>query len=247
MIFFPHPGRTIANQELVDNMARYIALNYSIVDNFVNTWLTFDAELTLTNTGPDIPAGNNTAWSLYFSHSSLIEPDRIYPDGAELTGTGLKVYNVNGYLYRIVPIASFRGIPRNKGLKIPFQANGANVARTDVMPNWYMVAPNAQPRTIDSTSGNDLNFVGAYDTKRKYKRTVGDLYNPYTAIDRFTLFAYHGKSGAKRIIPTPVSENLDSIKTMKITGADWVVVVGNELLTSDGQHLAGKSIYVGDG
>ncbi len=221
-------------------MARYIKLRYDVVDNFALP-RQFKAKITLTNTGPDIPRGNGISWSLYFTHSSLIEPNNIRPDGVELPGTGLKVYIIQGYLYRLVPLSSFAGIRQNEMLEIPFTANYASVARTDVMPNWYLTAPNAQPRTIDNTVGEMLEFVGAFDTIEKYKRQPDDLYSPYTAADRFDLFQYDIDSGVKQIIPTPFSQNLDTSRTMKIKGADWVVVIANDALATEAQILAGKT------
>ena len=218
-------------------------LRYDVIDNFADP-KTFKAKITLTNRGPDIPPGNDIAWSLYLTHSSLIEPDSIRPNGVELPGTGLWVYNVNGYLNKIVPTTSFPGIQTNKTLEIQFRAAGVSVARTDVMPNYYLVGPNAQPRTIDSTSGDVLEFVGAFDTEKKYKRQPDDQYSPMTATDRFKLWENNVKDGGntvKQIIPTPVSENLDTSRMMKIEGADWVVVIAKDELTTEGQFLAGKS------
>ena len=225
-------------------MARYLTLRYDVVDNFADP-TTFQAKITLTNTGPGIPRGNNIPWSLYFSHSSLIEPDNIRPSGLELDDTGVWIYNVNGYLNKIVPTASFPGIPANKTLEIPFRAAGVSVARTDVMPNWYLVAPNANPRTIASASGESLDFVGAFDTKRKYKRQPDDLYSPYTVSDRYRLWAdisENGEGSVKQIIPTPLSQNLDNSRTMKIKKAGWVVIVGNDQLTTEGRFLAGNNV-----
>ena len=221
-------------------MARYVKLRYDVIDNFADP-ATFRAKITLTNTGSDIAPGNAVTWSLYFTHSSLIEPDRIRPDGAELEGTGLRVYNVKGYLYKIEPTGAFPGIRTNEEFEIAFRASGASVARTDAMPNWYVVSPNARPRTIESTFGESLAFVGAFDTEKKYKRQPDDLYSPFTATDRFNLWQYDMQSAVKQVIPTPYSQNLDTSRTMKIRGSGWVVVVGRDELISEGQFLAGKT------
>ena len=228
-------------QTLIDTVARYMKLRYEVVDNFVDP-KTFKAKITLTNTGPDILPGNILNWSLYFSHSSLIEPDSINPNGTALRRTGLWIYHVNGYLNKIVPTASFPGIPSNNSLEIPFRASGVSVARTDVMPNWYLVAPNTKPRTIDSTSGDMLDFVGAFDTERKYKRQPSDRYSPYTVNDRFNLWQYSGESGVKQIIPTPFTENLDISRRMRLDKETWLVVTAKDELLSEGKFLAGKII-----
>ena len=230
-----------SEQTLVDNMAQYVKLRYDVVDNFAIP-RKFQAKITLTNTGPDIPQGNGISWSLYFTHTSLIEPDNIRPDGVELSGIGLKVFIIQGYLYKLVPLASFPGIRYNEALEIPFTGSGASAARTDVMPNWYVVAPNAEPRTIESTSGVSLDFVGAFDTERKYKRQPNDLYSPYTATDRFSLWEYNGESGIKSIIPTPFLEELDLSRKMKIKESAWVVVVDKDDLIFETQFLAGNLI-----
>ena len=223
-------------------MARYINLRYYVVDNFVNTWRTFDAKFTMTNTGPDIPSGNSVPWSLYFTHVGLIEPGAIRPGGVELSNTGLKVYHEGGYLHKVVPLASFKGIPSQKMLEVAFSASGASASRTMVLPNWYVVAPNAQARTIQSTAGNSLDFVGAFDTERQYKRSATDLYSPFMAADRYKMFTYNEKSRTKQIMPTPISEDLDTSKRMNINRPDWLVVAGSDIIMNEAQFLAGKFI-----
>ena len=223
-------------------MARYLTIRYEVVDNFANSWYTFDGKLTLGNTGPDIPSGNSTSWSLYFCHIRLFEPDRIRPGGADLANTGLRAYHVSGCLHKIVPTSSFVGLPSGSQLEIAFQASDWQVARTDVMPNWYLTAPNAQPRTIDVTSGYNLYWVADFIRENQYKRQDSDQYKPYTAADRYDMWAGGDTGKAKLLIPTPSSENLDTTKRMNIRGADWLVVVQNTALVKEAQFLAGKSI-----
>ena len=55
------------------------------------------------------------------------------------------------------------------------------------MPNWYIAADGLQARTITSTAGEKLSFVGPFETYRKWKRFPSDLYNPYTTEKRLEL------------------------------------------------------------
>ena len=221
-------------------MARYLTVGYEVVDNFNNTWRTFDGKLTLGNTGPDIPTGNATSWSLHFCHTRLFEPDNIRPGGVDLAETGLRVFHLNGCLHKMTPTVSFVGLRKNEQLVIPFRAADWEVARTDIMPNWYLTAPNAQPRTIDVTSGYRLDWVAAFVRPNQYKRQDYDTYQPYKASDRYNTWSYENPGTFKQLIPTPHAEDLDTAKTMDIRGVDWLVVANQDSLTPEAKFLAGK-------
>jgi hexosaminidase len=233
-------GFVASDQELVDNLARYLNIQYDVLDNFANTWKTFDGQLTFTNKGPDIPAGDSKPWSLFFCHVRFMEPDRIRPNGAELGTTGLKVFHVNGCLHKIEPTSTFLGIVRDVPLYIPFRASDWEIARSDVMPNWYVTSPGATARTISSTAGYELDWVGKFDTPNKWKRQPDDTYNPYTGSDRLALWDHRDTGTAKYVIPTPISETLDPTQTMNIYMEDWVVVWADTALEPEAHFLAGK-------
>ena len=49
------------------------------------------------------------------------------------------------------------------------------------------MARGLEARTINSTAGEALEFVGPFDTKEKWKRNKKDLYDPYTTRKRYEL------------------------------------------------------------
>ena len=137
--------------------------------------------MTLTNTGDQDVI--DTTWEMYFCSVRLWEPDTLRnnpTEGALLGNTNLVVYHVNGCLHKIAPTESFAGFDRNVNLDVPWETSDWQVARTDISPNWYFIAPNADPKIIVSTAGQSLDFVGDFDTPAKWKRRDYDTYDPYT-------------------------------------------------------------------
>ena len=66
------------------------------------------------------------------------------------------------------------------------------MARTDGLPNWYLVGPGLEPRTLVSTAGEHLDWVGDFDTEKQWKRydyntpeaEGHDRYDPYSTAAR---------------------------------------------------------------
>lgn len=107
------------------------------------------------------------------------------PDGYLLPeGHGLKVTHINGCLFKFSPTNDFQNLNPGNSIRIMFNASFWCVAKTDVMPNWYMATDSLQARTVTSTAGEGLEFVGPFDSKNKWKRYPSDRYNPYTAKQR---------------------------------------------------------------
>ena len=76
--------------------------------------------------------------------------------------------------------------------------------KADVMPNWYIAADGLQARTMTSTAGGGLRFVGLFENSRQWKRFPSDLY-PYTPQKRLELGLVADLREAPNIvIPTPV-------------------------------------------
>ena len=74
----------------------------------------------------------------------------------------------------------------NKTCPVIFQAiDCLQVARTDIMPNWYVTSPDGGDiRTIKHTEGETINHVGEFDTPEKWKRMEIDTFNPPTPEER---------------------------------------------------------------
>jgi hexosaminidase len=71
---------------------------------------------------------------------------------------------------------------------VRFLSENFSVARTDVFPNWYLVAPGLEPRTVVNTAGESLDWVGDFDSENKWKRydykitgaEAHDRYDPFS-------------------------------------------------------------------
>ena len=99
------------------------------------------------------------------------------------------------------------------------------------MPNFYVAADGLQARTITSTSGESLDFVGDFATPKQWKRFDADKYNPYSPQDRFTLNDIKDmKRPGLPVIPSPseVVGFQDNQRLNLMTG-DWSVVADSEL------------------
>ncbi|KAK3755736.1 hypothetical protein QZH41_007466 [Actinostola sp. cb2023] len=119
---------------------------------------------------------------------------------------------------------------------------GGHGIKTDVMPNWYIAAERLQARTVTSTTGEELDFVGLFDDKKKWKRYPSDRYNPYTAQERYEMAAGQEDMGkaAHVVLPSPLNiSKYDVTKIVDVRTGDWIVVAPKEL-TKEAQFLAGE-------
>ena len=64
------------------------------------------------------------------------------------------------------------------------------VSKSDVMPNWYVAGEGLQPRLIKSTADGNKDFVGEFISPQQYKRYDYDVYEPFTALQRYNRFAF---------------------------------------------------------
>ena len=99
------------------------------------------------------------------------------------------------------------------------------VARTDVMPNWYIAAEGMKPYVIENTEGDDLDFVRPFNRPNKWKRFPNDQFNPYSPRIRYDInkdVVDYGRS-IKPVIPTPqLYKDLD--KNIMVHPRNWVVL-----------------------
>lgn len=198
--------------------------------------------MTLENSGSEaIPNG---PWAIYLCHIRVIEPahTKHNPSGYVIPGShGIKVTHINGCQHKFEPTASFSGLAGFQSLMVDFDAENWNVARTDVMPNWYIAAEGLQARTITSTSGEDLSFVGPFDSPKKWKRIPSDKYDPYTPQKRYTINDINNlKKPGQLIIPSPQEIlGLDESKKINLRTGDWSIVAGADL-KKEASFLAGN-------
>ncbi|EOG6961471.1 family 20 glycosylhydrolase, partial [Aeromonas salmonicida] len=211
-----------------------VDLKYQVIDNTLTDGNSFRASITLrNNTAQPLPA---TGWSLWFSH--IRDVSKLYTDQ-------FKVTHVNGDIFKLEPTAQFRGVPAGQSFEIAFDGGNWQVAKSDVMPNWYFAAQDAKGNPITallaSTSNThngvvptepsaELPFVGDFSTPKQWKRYNGpsniDRWNPFTAAERYARNAdLSVQAHPVGVVPTPAELQL---ATGNVTlGADWVVVFDN--------------------
>ena len=98
------------------------------------------------------------------------------------------------------------------------------------MPNWYLgsVDDSLEPRIIESTSNN--NFVDSFETPKQWKRTVDDVYNPFTPEERFERNNIENTNAAvKLVIPTPERVAINESQWVHLDIATCKIVAEAEL------------------
>ena len=123
-------------------------------------------------------------------------------------------------------------------MEIVFHSQYFSVARTDVMPKWYIAAQGLRATNIVTTINEDLEFVGKFDTKEKWKRFKSDTYNPFTPQERLKrVTAKDKRTAGVSIIPTPVELIVEDEQSVNIK--DWIIVTP-ERFQSEAKYLGDK-------
>lgn len=228
----------------MDYIANHLDIRYDVVDNFQDTWKSYRVRMTLENTGSKpIPNG---LWAIYLCHIRVIEPahTKHNSNGYVIPGShGIKVTHIDGCQHKFEPTTSFSGLAGFQSLVVDFDAENWDVARTDVMPNWYIAAEGLQARTITSTAGEDLSFVGPFDAPNKWKRIISDRYDPYTPQKRYSINnIIDFKKPGQLIVPSPSETiGLDEMKKINLGTGDWSIIASAEL-SNEASFLAGNCI-----
>ena len=214
----------------IDYLASNMEVRYDVLDNLLpipsGSLPTFLSEITLINKG-SLPIGRGT-WSVYFCNIRLVEPEHLKhnPAGYVIPGKyGIKFTHINGCLHKFETTTDFKDIAAGDSFTFRFKASYHSVARTDVMPRWYLAVEGSTPRVIYNTDNEELSFVGKFDTKEKWKRTEDDVYDPYTPAKRYNVdFVSDLKIAPNDVIPTPVEMDIDENSGVTVT-SDWTVYI----------------------
>ncbi|MGL6121427.1 MAG: family 20 glycosylhydrolase, partial [Shewanella sp.] len=157
-------------------------------------------------------------WSIYFSQMRPVQS--VQSDEFTLT-------HVKGDLYRIAPTAAFAGFNKGEKKTLRFRGEWWQLAETDAMPNYYLVAEQLAPVLIASTqvvqdSETRLEvrpYVEAYtDMVKQYRRTETDKLPPADATQLFRnnlAVSENAELATNAIIPTP--------QKVQVHGADKAV------------------------
>ena len=218
-------------------------VRYDVLDNLESD-LTFLSQITLTNKGQTpIKRGD---WAVYFCNIRLMESEHLKhnPAGYVIPGNyGIRFTHINGCLHKIETTSDFKDIAVGESFTFKFQADYWSVARTDVMPRWYVTAEGLSPRVIKNTDDEELGFVGNFDTKEKWKRFTEDVYNPYSPEDRYDMYVISDLGSAPiSVISTPVEMNTDAENHVAIT-SDWTVYI-QAGLENEAAPLKGISVLI---
>ena len=234
---------TGAVQEDIDYLASNMEVRYDVLNN-LKSETTFLSRITLSNKGQSVIRQGD--WAVYFCNIRMAESRYLKhnPAGYVLPGNyGIRFTHINGCLHKFETTTDFRDIAAGSSFTFEFVADYWSVARTDVMPRWYVTAEGLSPRVIKNTDDEELKFVGNFDTEEKWKRFVADRYNPYTPKERYDKYyiAHDLESVQYKIIPTPVEMTLETDNHV-IVESDWKVF-DQAGLESEAALLKGKHMY----
>ena len=238
-------GPTNVYQERVDYIAEYLDITYKVEENFdfntnTETKDHLRGSLLLRNTGNEtITTG---LWEIYFCHIRLFYNTSHNPDGSLLGDSGLKVYHINGCLHKISPTVDFEDIGKGESLDVTFYAQFWEASRTDIMPNWYVVENGNNPKVINSTEGESLDFVADFLEESQYKRLQDDKVIPFTVEVRYDMNAdINDLHMASTIMPTPTQQEW-SLSILTVShAANWTIAREGSLI-SEAAFLAGENI-----
>ncbi|XP_015772465.1 PREDICTED: chitobiase-like [Acropora digitifera] len=213
-----------AVQEDIDYLASNMEVRYDVLNN-TKSETTFLSRITLSNKGQSVIRQGD--WAVYFCNIRMAESRYLKhnPAGYVIPGNyGIRFTHINGCLHKFETTTDFRDIAAGSSFTFEFVADYWSVARTDVMPRWYVTAEGLSPRVIKNTDDEELKFVGNFDTEEKWKRFVADRYNPYTPKERYDKYyiAHDHESVQYKIIPTPVEMTLETDNHV-IVESDWKV------------------------
>lgn len=208
------------NQSIIDYLGTHLDITYEVIENHPKGKPVYIVELTLTNQGPITVKGGG--WEIYFCNIMKIAP-LVLKDPNNVTFT-----HIQGCLFSMKTTATlFSG----QSKKIRYTAMNWSIARTDIMPNWYVYMKGLQPRILNSTAGESLDFVKPFLTAKQYKRTgPSDVYHPFSPRERYGKNAVEdARRPMTPVLPTP-EKFYDSNDRMNITPNEWVIVSGGNVI-----------------
>ncbi|MGL5393548.1 MAG: carbohydate-binding domain-containing protein, partial [Shewanella sp.] len=203
----PLSGLTQAQlQQLGDTLAVTYRVVSNIPDDQCNKALAegrcFVAEIDL------IPAMDLASrdWAIYFSQMRPVQ---------SVEGNEFTIRHIKGDLYRIAPTAAFSGFSKGVKKTLRFRGELWQLAETDLMPSYYLVAGELSPVLIASTqvkqdpeTGMEVRpYIEPFtDLAQQYRRTDEDKLAPATPAQLFSNNQHLSDDASlavNSIIPTP--------------------------------------------
>ena len=168
-------AKTMTQQQL-DKLADSLEVTYQVIDNLDTSGCTehwgegfcYASELQLTFKH----SVENLNWQIYFSKVSPVQWE-----GNE----HFDIRHINGDFHVLTPNLA---IETNTLYRIPMRSGFWSVSKSDVMPNYFIVAPDLEPRIIKSTVSqvdpdtqlSYLPHAGSFETDRQNRRNRGDIF-----------------------------------------------------------------------
>lgn len=236
------------DQKTLDEFGRTLGISYKVLDNLTDGKKTYRAQILLTNNS-DLPLKYGD-WAIYFCHIRMIEPGHLPQSMTyEIHDTGMRFTHVNGCLFNLSPTKNFRKMKKGDKLKIGFKAQYFSVARSDLMPNWYLLFPKLRPVMIQSTVGEEMSFVEPFDKPDSWKRfdyelndgtSRYDCYNPYSLQERFDRQQCNNVGPIETsVIPTPLKMAVNEKNEITLSHDEWCIHA-EEILNEEAKYLSGK-------
>lgn len=235
-------------QEVLDDIGETLGVSYKVLDNLSDGKKTYRAQITLTNNSKYDLEFND--WAIYFCHIRMIEPNHLpHSMTYEIPGSGMRFTHVNGCLFKLSPTKKFKTMKTGDKLTLKFRAQYFSVARSDLMPNWYLLFPKLRPVMIKSTVGEEMSFVEPFDCEEAWKRfdyeltdgsTRYDHYNPYNLQERFERHKCADTGPLEpTVVPTPLKMKIIGTKKVKLVKGEWCITADDQL-KEEAQYLSSK-------
>ena len=205
-------------QHELNQLGRTLDVQYQVLDNIEQTACEseqiaghcFSAQIRLQT--EDVALTKGTV--IHFSHITPI---------AAAQSNAVSISHINGdhHEMRIT-----RTIPANTTETIRIAAPAWHAARSDIMPNYYLVADALAPVTIDSTvqqtepgSGLPVNpHAGSWTKPNQYRRNADDVLPLQTSRAQFAALPEQWPAmTANRVVPQ-VKQRQDSLQKRHLTG-----------------------------
>lgn len=218
-------------QRELNYIAKNLGVRVKLTDNLVYDGKKHSMIITLVNTG-DRPMDMRKL-DMYFHSLYMVEPDFLpNEDGHKLTNYKVRLFHINGMLFRMRFTRRFALMMPNDPREIKITVQDWAVSKTDVPNNWYITADGLQPKTLAATAVEDQSFVEDFTDPNQYKRYRNDMYSPYTPLARFDHIKGNDLGpviNRYAVLPTPKEVMLDSATPVTIDDT-WVVSTAPGLL-----------------
>ena len=216
----PTTAKSLTQDDL-NNIAENMQVQFKVLED-IRT-----AEVSLKNKG--ISPIEGKLWCIHFCVTTGIELAHLVhrPEGYVLPSQkSIKLTHFNGCTYKLEPTRDFKAILPGHELKFVIHI-GPTLAKSDLVPRWYVTADGLEARTISNTADESLDFVVL--SERKVWDRFGN--NDVTDLKKAPLL----------VVPTPL-EIAGLNESLKLsTDSEWVVL-GEPGLEEETGFLAGKLV-----